>query len=193
LAYDTICHEHIEYYGLKQIRYIAEKSGLKIIDVEFNDINGGSFYVTLAKKESNFITNTELIENILYFEENWNSLDTFKNFKNAVENHRKNICNLFRNLQKYNIYGYGASTKGNVLLQYCGITINNIKKIVEINEDKFGKVTPGSNIPIISEKEIDENIDYYMVLPWHFREDILRREKNKTFIFPLPEINVVNT
>ena len=96
------------------------------------------------------------------------------------------------------ILGYGASTKGNVLLQYCGITSEYIRAIAEVNEDKFGCMTPGTNIPIISEKEAKEmKPDYFIVLPWHFREFILkkeetyRRETNCKFVFPLPFFEIV--
>mgnify|MGYP001095806824 FL=1 len=96
------------------------------------------------------------------------------------------------------VYGYGASTKGNVLLQYCGITSKDIIAIAEVNEDKFGCVTPGTGIPIISEDEAKKNKpDYFIVLPWHFRENILEKEKEYlkeskcAFVFPLPTLKVV--
>ena len=95
------------------------------------------------------------------------------------------------------VFGYGASTKGNVLLQFCGLTEKEISYIVEVNPDKFGKYTPGSLIPIISEEEAKEmNPDYFLVLPWHFKNNILSREKEYIkkggkFIFPLPEIEII--
>ena len=98
--------------------------------------------------------------------------------------------------QNFKIFGYGASTKGNVLLQYCGIGTKQIPYIVEVNEDKFGSFTPGTNIPIISEEEGKKlKPDYYFVLPWHFKENILKREikfleNGGKFIFPLPEIKI---
>jgi hypothetical protein len=194
LAYDTICHEHLEYYGLKQIKYIADKTGLKIIDVTFNDTNGGSFCVTLTKKESLLKENKDTIENILFFENNLNLSNVMETFHNRIELHKMKLKDTLEELkaQGKTIYGYGASTKGNVLLQYCGLNSDHLKNIVEINEDKFDCVTPGSCIPIISEKKIQEKVDYYMVLPWHFKENILNREKDKNFIFPLPEIQIIN-
>ena len=95
------------------------------------------------------------------------------------------------------IFGYGASTKGNVLLQYCGFTEKDIPYIAEVNEDKFGSFTPGTQIPIISEKEARAmKPDYFLVLPWHFKQGIIQREKEYLesggkLIFPLPQIQTV--
>lgn len=194
LSYDTICHEHLEYYGLNQIKYIADRAGLKIIDVSFDDTNGGSFKVILALKSSTLKENKDLIDIILYLEKTWNSEEVFNQFEHDVYLHKEKIKFLLKNLkmQGKNISGYGASTKGNVLLQFCDINSSQIDNIVEINEDKFGKVTPGSNIPIIQEDGTNE-INYYFVLPWHFKENILKRNKNKNvkFIFPLPKLEVI--
>jgi hypothetical protein len=95
------------------------------------------------------------------------------------------------------VFGYGASTKGNVLLQFCGLTSQHLPCIADVNEQKFGSFTPGTNIPIISEKEAHAmNPDYFLVLPWHFKHNVLEREKDYLarggkFIFPLPEIEIV--
>ena len=95
------------------------------------------------------------------------------------------------------VLGYGASTKGNVLLQFCGFTADDIKYIVEVNPDKFGCYTPGTGIPIISEAEGRElKPDYYLVLPWHFRKSIVQRERaflgdGGKMIFPLPALEVI--
>jgi spore maturation protein CgeB len=194
LAYDTICHEHLEYYGLKQIKEITDRSGLKIIDVDFDNTNGGSFRVTIAQENSRHEVNQTLIDAILYFEEIFNTKMTFEDFKNRVYNHREKIQRFLMELksQGKNVSGYGASTKGNVLLQFCDITTDYIQNIVEVNPDKFGRVTPGSNIPIIEENG-NEDMDYLFVLPWHFKENILKRNQGKKckFIFPLPEIEVI--
>jgi C-methyltransferase C-terminal domain len=117
-----------------------------------------------------------------------------------MELQRTRLRNLLSSIQAEGkkVFGYGASTKGNVLLQYCGIDRNLLPAIVEINEDKFGSFTPGTNIPIVSEAEaMAQRPDYLMVLPWHFRDGILRREtdflsRGGTFIFPLPELELVS-
>ena len=115
-----------------------------------------------------------------------------------MKEHKVKIIKLFDDIKKEGktVHGYGASTKGNILLQYCGITNDDIKCFAEINPDKFGKFTPGTNIPIISEEEsLNMKPDYYFVCPWHFRDNILSREEAKLksgikFIFPLPEIEI---
>lgn len=197
-SYDTICHEHLEYYGLKQIAWMARIVGLKILDVEFNNVNGGSFSVTIGHVGSHFTADDRLIDSILEREEKEGlySLATFELFSKRTVIHRlelKNRLNLIRESGK-KIFGYGASTKGNVLLQYCGITTQDLPFIAEVNEDKFGCFTPGTVIPIVSEETVKRMYpDCLLVLPWHFRKSILEREKNYiesggNFLFPLPQI-----
>lgn len=199
-AYDTICHEHLEYYGLKQIQWMADKVGLEIIDVELNDINGGSFSVTIAKAGSKYAKNTAVIEKILKDEINrgMETLRPYEEFARRALNHKERLLALIRQnaSQGKKIFGYGASTKGNIILQFCGLTERDIPFIAEVNEDKFGAYTPGTHIPIISEKEAHKKKpDYFMVLPWHFRKAILERERpyleaGGKLIFPLPSLEV---
>jgi hypothetical protein len=200
-SYDTICHEHLEFYSFKVVKKILDSCGLKVIDVQMNAINGGSFAITAAKKDSIYTPNTPIINWLLNQEEEM-ELDTVKpylEFADRVFRHRKNLTDLIKALVKdgKKVFGYGASTKGNVLLQFCGLTENEIPFIAEVNEEKFGSYTPGTKIPIISEKEAkDMNPDYFLVLPWHFKDNILAREeeyisKGGKFIFPLPEIEIV--
>ena len=200
-SYDTACHEHIEYYALRQIEWIAERAGLKVIDVEQNRVNGGSFAVTLARIESNLPTNQAALDALRQLELSieLDSLKPFKEFWSRVLMSRDNLLALLGRLKSEGkiIAGYGASTKGNVLLQFCGLGPDTIPYIAEVNEDKFGAFTPGTHIPIVSEQQAQaEAPDYYLVLPWHFREGILRREiaflnRGGKFIFPLPEAEVV--
>ena len=201
-AYDTICHEHLEYYALKQLKWAFDKCGLKIIDINFNDTNGGSVRITAAKKAAKYPECTELIEKTLKRETQM-GLDTLKPFntlKNNIEKHKDELLSLLNGLKKQGkiVIGYGASTKGNVILQYCGITEKLLPYIAEVNEDKFGKFTPRTFIPIISEKEAKAmKPDYYLVFPWHFRENFLKREADflksgGKFIFPLPRIEIIS-
>jgi hypothetical protein len=200
-SYDTICHEHLEFYSLSVVKNILDASGLKIVDVQMNGINGGSFAVTAAKKVSNLKSNDAII-NWLLNQEKEMGLETerpYLDFAESVFRHRKNLVELVKALVKdgKKVFGYGASTKGNVLLQFCGFTENEIPFIAEVNEEKFGSYTPGSKIPIISETEAKEmNPDYFLVLPWHFKDSILSREEEfisngGKFIFPLPEIEII--
>jgi hypothetical protein len=127
------------------------------------------------------------------------TLKPFRAFEERVFKHRKNLIDLINALVADNkiIFGYGASTKGNVLLQFCGFTSKQIQYIAEVNETKFGSFTPGTYIPIISEEEAHSmRPDYFLVLPWHFKKSILKREQQflkqgGKFIFPLPEIEII--
>ena len=195
-AYDTICHEHISYYALKQIYWMADLAGLKILDVEMNNINGGSFCVTASRKESVHQPNQWLIDALLAHEEQlgYSGQAVYENFRDKVHEHRESLINLVRTINSDNqqVFGYGASTKGNVLLQFCGFNSTDIPMIAEVNPDKFGCVTPGTNIPIVSEAEVHRmNPDYMLMLPWHFRDHIIEREKaylskGGRFLLPLP-------
>ncbi len=201
MSYDTICHEHLEFYCIKQIALISEASGLKILDIVLNDINGGSFQVMLSKKNSSYEV-SENVQQLLEKEEaeGYNGFEVFETFVKDVDQCKEKLL-AFLNQAKAEgkkVLGYGASTKGNVLLQYCGITKDLISAIAEVNEDKYGKVTPGTEIPIVSEKEAREmKPDYLMVLPWHFKENILEKEEayikesGCAFVFPLPNFEIV--
>lgn len=201
-SYDTICHEHLEYYSLSTIKYILNKAKLKLIDVQVNDINGGSFAVSAAKENNSSLEvnhvvidwylNQELVNNI-------NQRSTYDQFANRVKQEKNKLIDLIRRLNAADrtIFVYGASTKGNVTLQYCELTSADIRAAVEVNSEKFGCFTPGSNIPIISESDAKSmKIDYYLVLPWHFKNEILNRERNfindgGRFIFPFPELEII--
>ena len=200
-AYDTICHEHLEFYSFKVVKNLLEQCNLKVIDVQMNSVNGGSFAVTSCKKEANYKQNIPVIDWLLKQEDSM-LLDTpkpYRDFEQRVFSHRNNLVELINSLVNdgKKIIGYGASTKGNVLLQFCNITTEQIPYIAEVNEQKFGSYTPGTHIPIISEEEAKKmKPDYFFVLPWHFKQNILNREKEYIanggkFIFPLPEIEIV--
>ena len=200
-SYDTICHEHLEYYSLKTIKFIFDSTGFKIIDLDFNDINGGSFAITVAKKESKYAENKKVVNWLLYKESmfKYNLPSTHMEFFKNVKKHKKLFRDLILNLQdmKKKIIGYGASTKGNVILQYCNINKDNINYIADVNKNKNNKFTPGSLIKIIDKKKINKlKPDYMVVLPWHFKNFIINKEKKfldrgGKLIFPLPDIEIV--
>jgi hypothetical protein len=202
-SYDTVCHEHLEYYGLKQMKFMADQVGFKIVDIEFNDVNGGSFSLTVAKKSSRFPEATAEIAKVLGDEQKrgLSGLDVFKDFKDRTFRHRDQLKEFFSGAAKEgaSVFGYGASTKGNVLLQFCELTTEELPWIAEVNEDKFGSFTPGTKIPIISESEAKKrNPTYFMVLPWHFKSGILSREKTYLstggkLLFPLPKLEVISS
>ena len=199
-AFDTICHEHQEYYRLKQIHWMMKKVGFKIVDIEFNQVNGGSFSVTVAKFVSR-LPEAPFLEKLLAEEEN-KELSTSKpysEFRDKVYEFKSNIRQLLDRIhnEKGLILGYGASTKGNVLLQFAGITSKDIPYIGEVNTDKFGCYTPGTLIPIISEEEARKmEPDYFFIFPWHFKDFILTKEKSNltkgvSLLFPLPTMEIL--
>lgn len=201
LAYDTICHEHLEYYRLKQIKWMMDKAGLKIIDIEMNDTNGGSFAVIVAKSGSKYPEATAKIEEVLTaeLEKGFDKLPVYEDFRNKVNQHRFELRRFLDDAKNNGkkVFGYGSSTKGNVILQFCGITEEDLPFIAEVNEFKFGRVTPGTKIPIISEREArDMKPDYFLVLPWHFKKNIIEKEAEYLtsgghLFFPLPKLEVV--
>src|SRR3989441_781441 len=202
-AYDTICHEHVEYYALAQIKWLADKVGLAILDVEYNDVNGGSFAVTLGRNRRIAPRGEDRVERYLD-EERRLGLDTlrpFAEFRSRVLAHRHQLRAQLEDIRARGerVLGYGASTKGNVILQFAGIDRDLLPAIAEVNEDKFGCVTPGTWIPIIPEAEARlRKPDYFLVFPWHFRAGLIEREATYLaaggkLMFPLPSIEVVST
>lgn len=193
-SFDTICHEHLEYYGLRQIKWIAEKANLKIVSVSFNDINGGSFSVVLAKNNSSRTVHVDTIENVLSYEDSMGlrTLKPYFSFGTSIKRVKKEFQDQIKELKNKNkkIAALGASTKGNIILQFFELDANIIECIGEVNSDKFGKFTPGTKIPIIEEhKVLSENYDYFIILPWHFKHFFdshpsFSSYQNK-FIYPL--------
>jgi hypothetical protein len=201
-SYDTICHEHLEYYSITVVRRILADAGFKIVDVVMNAVNGGSFAVTAAKASNAKVKPNAAVVNWLLEQEDRMGLETprpYREFEERVFRHRGDLVRLIRTLNAdgKKVFGYGASTKGNVLLQFCGFGPDDIQAIAEVNPDKFGSFTPGTHIPILSEQEVRAaKPDYLLVLPWHFKDGILRRERDYLadggkMIFPFPEIEIV--
>jgi NDP-4-keto-2,6-dideoxyhexose 3-C-methyltransferase len=201
-AYDTVCHEHIEYYAFRQIEWMASRAGLKIIDVELNDVNGGSFAVTAALAGSDYIPNEAALNRLRTREAELGLAGStiYDDFRHRVFDHKERLSQwLCTQMDRQRlVLGYGASTKGNVLLQFCGITSNQLAYIAEVNPDKFGSFTPGTTIPIIPEEEARAmDPACFLVFPWHFRDNTVRREGNflregGTLVFPLPELEEVH-
>jgi SAM-dependent methyltransferase len=203
-SYDTICHEHLEYYSLAVIEKILRRAELKVVGATLNTINGGSIRVfathatNFSFKRDDYFANLQRLRQDEFDME----LDTdkpYKNFQDHINVHREELISLLRKLKKEGkkIHVYGASTKGNTILQWCGIDNRIIDVAADRNPDKFGATTLGTDIPIVSEEESRKlNPDYYLVLPWHFREEFLQREKamlqrGVKLIFPLPTIEII--
>jgi NDP-4-keto-2,6-dideoxyhexose 3-C-methyltransferase len=197
-SYDTVCHEHLEFYALRQIKWMTDRVGFTILDVEFNDVNGGSFSVTVSKSLKNPNIVTPSVQAIL-LDERTKGLDTLTPYLAFAERTAKSKRDLHEFIKMAKAAGktvaaLGASTKGNVLLQYCGLTEDEISFVGEVNQEKFGCYTPGTWIPIISETELlAKQPDYLIVLPWHFRSFFEANSKlaGTTLVFPLPAIETV--
>lgn len=198
-AFDNIVHEHLEYYSLLSLSNLLKKHGFEVFDVELKKLNGGSFRTYIAKKDKRKISNS--VYKLLQLEKKLklNNIATYKNFAVRIKNSKKDIKDFISNEVKKGkkIYVYGASTRGNTLLQYFGLDRKTIPFAVERNPEKWGKKIASVGIPIISEEEARKHKpDYMIVLPWFFKEEFLKRERNYLsagghFIFPLPKINVV--
>jgi NDP-4-keto-2,6-dideoxyhexose 3-C-methyltransferase len=196
-AYDTACHEHLEYYGLQQMEWMAQRAGAKIIDVEFNDVNGGSFSVTMARCTSShpgFAGLQQLLDQETAL--GLRTLAPYQAFAASSARLRDELRAFLSTARREGkrVAALGASTKGNVLLQFCGITTADIEAVGEVNPDKFGSFTPGTLLPIVPEDELlASRPDYLLVLPWHFRSFF---ESNLKFagtclVFPMPKLDLV--
>jgi SAM-dependent methyltransferase len=204
-SYDTICHEHLEYYSLAVIEFVLARAGMKLFGASLNDINGGSIRC-FATHEGNFTFKAmELADGLsaLRRSEFDLALDTdepYRDFQKKVDTHKDELTKLIKDLKRAGstIHVYGASTKGNVILQFCGIDNSLIDYAADRNPDKWGARTIGTDIPIISEDQSRAlRPDYYLVLPWHFRAEFVERERatldaGTRLIFPLPELDVVS-
>ena len=196
---DTICHEQLEYYALYQVKQIADMAGFKIIHVSFNSSNGGSFRVYFNKHGIEH----EMVQKIINDEIAYGIMnkELYANFMKGCDREIHYLKEFIKTVKKSNktIYIYGASTKGNCLLQYADIGEKDVPYAVERNLNKIGKMT-STGIKIISEESMRENPpDYLLVLPWHFKNEIIEREKeylkkgNGQIIFPFPNFEIIGS
>lgn len=196
-SYDTVCHEHLEFYALRQIKWMADRVGFKILDVEFNDINGGSFSVTVSKSHGD-LTIDPSVQKILDDElaKGLDSLIPYQEFAMRVVQTKHELLQFIATMraERKTVAVLGASTKGNVLLQYCGLSTKDVEFVGEVNPEKFGCYTPGTWIPIIPEQDLlAKKPDYLIVLPWHFKQFFISNKKfsNMNLVFPLPKLEIV--
>jgi len=198
--FDTICHEHLGFFSSKVIIDMIRNNGLKVFHHEYNDINGGSSRYYICHKNADYkIKNS--IKKVLQSEKKvgLHSKKIFENFFKDILNQRVKLQKIIKKIkdEKQIIHGYGASTKGNVLLQFYNINNKDVTYIADRNPLKYNLFTPGTKIRIISENNSRKlKPDYYLVLPWHFKKEILSREKmvkkrGTKFIFPLPRVNII--
>ncbi|QBR71731.1 class I SAM-dependent methyltransferase [Beijerinckiaceae bacterium] len=204
-SFDTICHEHLEYYSLAVLESIAMRADMRIFKVEINDINGGSIrcYACHASNNEYGSPADRALMHRLRIREFEMELDTdrpYKEFQTRIDRLKEELNSLLFKIRARGerIHIYGASTKGNVLLQWYAINRVLVDCAADRNPQKVGSKTLGTDIPIISEEDSRKaKPDYYLVLPWHFKREFLERERETIFagtkmIFPLPEIKVVS-
>jgi len=197
-AYDSICHEHITYLTYQHIETLCKNNNLRIFDATLNSMNCGSIRYFICHKNAKFKSNYKTIKKCKKFEKNLRRNKIYFDFKKRIKKISKKLNLLINkiNNKKKIVHIYGASTKGNVLIQYSKLSKKNIPYAAERNPSKWTKKMPGSNIPIISEKTSRSmKPDYYLVLPWHFKNDFIKREKKflssgGKLIFPLPKIEI---
>ncbi|HEX3856572.1 MAG TPA: class I SAM-dependent methyltransferase [Verrucomicrobiae bacterium] len=202
-SFDTICHEHLEYYSLGPMERLLAEHGLEVMDVTLNDSNGGSFRIAVghAGKIKPSDEARERVQQIRLreFEQSFDTDVPYALFRKNIEKIRKDIRAFLKKAkaQKKLVHGYGASTKGNTTLQFCGVTPELLPAIADRNEDKWGTRTVGTNIPIISEEASRKlKPDFYLALPWHFIEEFKKREREflgrgGKFIIPMPQVHLI--
>lgn len=196
-SFDTVCHEHLSYYGMRQLKYIMDNSNFKIVDFEFNDVNGGSISLCVANKDSKYEECTSRINDQIKFEydKKYDTIEPWERFIQNISICRDEFYKVINDLKKkgHKIASLGASTKGNTILQTWNLE-NYIDVIGDVNSDKHGSFTPGTWIPIKSEDEVLDQYDVFVILPWHFKKFFVNSEKfkGKTLVFPLPNVEVVN-
>jgi NDP-4-keto-2,6-dideoxyhexose 3-C-methyltransferase len=198
-SFDTVCHEHLEYYGLEQIAWAAARVGFDLLNVTFNDINGGSFSV-IATPSRGAPTLGDGVARALLAERQggWGGAEAWRGFNARVAGACAAVRSFLADARSRGerVVGLGASTKGNVLLQRCGIGPGDLDCIAEVNPDKYGRVAPGSGIPIRPQAEVlRENPDFFLVLPWHFRSFFQHNSNlfGRRLVFPLPQLEIIKT
>ena len=193
-SFDTVCHEHLSYYGMRQIKYIMDKAGLNIIDYDFNDVNGGSISVVVSPSKKECTTKlTALLS--LEVEQKLNTREPWEQFASRMTDNNHKFLKMVRELRDdgYKVAALGASTKGNVTLQTWGVTATDILAVGDVNPDKHESFTPGTWIPIKDEDWVLAFYDVFVILPWHFKDFFVNNPKfkGKKLLFPLPTPEIV--
>lgn len=194
-SFDTVCHEHLSYYGMRQLKYIMDHSNFKIIDFEFNDVNGGSISVVVANKTSKYDECTQRLSSLIQQELDL-QLDTVKpweDFEKRIDDCKEQFWQIIKDVEDLGlkVAALGASTKGNVTLQTW--KLDCIEVVGDVNPDKHGSFTPGTWIPIKDEDIVLSEYDVFVILPWHFRNFFVNNDKfkGKKLLFPLPNPELI--
>lgn len=199
-SFDTVCHEHLEYYAMAQIERLMADKGLRVFDVKLNEINGGSFQVWVCHKKASHAANAVMIDALRKREADLDLMSEapYAAFRNRVAEAGKHLKQFIEGEVAVGkrVYVYGASTKGNVLLQHLDLDHRLLAGCADRSPSKWGRRTPRTAIPIMSEEDARPKADYFLVLPWHFRDEFVTREaefikRGGKLIFPLPQFEVV--
>ena len=199
-AFDNIVHEHLTYNSLASMERMMNSLDLEIFDIKVNNLNGGSFRTYICHKGDYPILGRVVRQYNIELDYELNHLEAYKDFANRVKVVAEDLYSLLTEIHRQEklVYIYGASTRGNTLLQYCGVNNRLIQKAVERNPEKYGKKIASVGIPIISEEQArKEHPSHMLVLPWHFRSEIISREaeylkSGGKLIFPLPQVEVIS-
>ena len=203
-SYDTICHEHLEYYSLAVLERIVQKAGMEIVKATLNTINGGSIRCYATHADNSHPKRHEFAPSLSTLRQHEREMEIgtdkpYRAFQERINRHKESLYALLKGKKESGkkIHVYGASTKGNTILQWCGIDNRIVEAAADRNPDKYGARTLGTDIPIVSEEESRRmKPDYYLVLPWHFKEEFLERERDMLrrgvkMIFPLPTVEII--
>lgn len=208
MAFDNICHEHFAYHSLESLVTILGRAGFKILDATLNDVNGGSLRVYAVKADVKpdffgtvpfrYVANLR-VNSLLQYEESIDWPWKWECFGRNLLSLKEKVTSFIVEAKSRgkSIWAYGASTKGNTLLQYFGLDYKLIDAIAERSPSKYGLYTIGTSIPIVSEDEMRcQQPDYLLILPWHFIKEFVSREseylnKGGSFIIPCPEFKVL--
>jgi hypothetical protein len=200
LQFDHFYHEHTCIYSLKPLQQLFAQHKMRLIDVEFYDVHGGSFVLYVAKETSPLPTSQSIAAAIAEEERaGLFRLETYQEFARKVESNCRQLVALLQELknQKKTVYALGAPLKGSTLLNYCNIGPDLVQKAVEVNQFKIGRFTPGTHIPIISEAQVEKDPDYYLVLAWNFLDYFVEKHQKYLqaggkFIVPNPRVGIVD-
>ena len=200
LVYDQICHEHVTYPSFRQIERLANDADLRVLDVTLNNVNGGSFLIVGCRSDNFSYIENNSVESIRIGEKALKERSELNIFAERVQEHKRDVRQFLLSAAEngQTVIGYGASTKGNIVLNHCEVGRDLISAVCDANPEKWGRVTPGSKIPIISKEEMRaRKPDILFVLIWHFYEEVLKDEERfiregGRIVFDLPQVHIVD-
>ena len=198
--FDHFYHEHSCIHSITSLKHLFTNCGMRLLDVEYVNVHGGSFvlYVGLDSHPSG---THESIQNALDIEAKMGllNINTYVDFADRVRKNAKDLVNLLTQLKEENkrVFALGAPVKGSTLLNYCNIGPELVECATEVNNFKIGLLTPGTHIPIIDEKFLSQQPDYYLILCWNYLDYLMDKYKNYLasggkFIVPIPKVRILS-